>query len=86
MIGGLSLTFLLCLATASQFLEGAIPVAFGGALRVDGLSALVLVLCGFVGLVSGTCASRCASIQIRPSAPCGRSAREAPAHVPAAME
>jgi hydrogenase-4 component F len=54
MIGGLSLTFLLCLATASQFLEGAIPVAFGGALRVDGLSALVLVLCGFVGLVSGT--------------------------------
>jgi len=53
MIGGLSLTFLLCLATASQFLGGEIPVAFGGALRVDGLSALVLVLCGFVGLLSG---------------------------------
>ncbi len=30
------------------------PAAFGDALRVDGLSALVLVLCGFVGLLSGT--------------------------------
>ena len=29
------------------------PGAFGDALRVDGLSALVLVLCGFVGLLSG---------------------------------
>jgi hydrogenase-4 component F len=28
-------------------------VAFGASLRVDGLSALVLVLCGFVGLLSG---------------------------------
>jgi hydrogenase-4 component F len=54
MIGGLSLTFALCIATAGQFLNGAIPVAFGGALRVDGLSALVLVLCGFVGVLSGT--------------------------------
>ena len=52
--GGLSVTFVLCLATASQFLDGAIPSAFDDALRVDGLSALVLVLCGFTGLVSGT--------------------------------
>ena len=54
MIGGRRLTFVLCLATARQFLGGAIPAAFGDALRVDGLSALVLVLCGFVGLLSGT--------------------------------
>jgi hydrogenase-4 component F len=53
MIGGLALTFALCLATAGQFLGGVIPAAFGDALRVDGLSALVLVLCGFVGLISG---------------------------------
>ena len=53
MIGGLALTFGLCLATAGQFLAGVMPVAFGDALRVDGLSALVLVLCGFVGLLSG---------------------------------
>jgi hydrogenase-4 component F len=53
MIAGLSLTFLLCLATAREFLGGTMPMAFGGALRVDGLSALVLVLCGFVGLLSG---------------------------------
>ncbi|HLG58700.1 MAG TPA: proton-conducting transporter membrane subunit [Vicinamibacterales bacterium] len=52
-LGGLALTFLLCLATASQFLSGVLPTAFGDALRVDGLSALVLVLCGFVGLLSG---------------------------------
>jgi hydrogenase-4 component F len=52
MAGGLLLTFILCLATASQFLGGHVPVAFGEALRVDGLSALVLVLCGFVGLLS----------------------------------
>ncbi len=51
-IGGLAVTWLLCLATASQFLDGAIPTAFDEALRVDGLSALVLVLCGFVGLLS----------------------------------
>jgi hydrogenase-4 component F len=54
MVGGLALTFGLCLAIASQFLSGMIPAAFGEALRVDGLSALVLVLCGFVGLLSGT--------------------------------
>ena len=54
MLGGLLLTFGLCIATARQFLGGAIPVAFGEALRVDGLSALVMVLCGFIGLLSGT--------------------------------
>ena len=53
MIGGLAVTFALCLAVAREFLGGAIPAAFGDALRVDGLSALVLVLCGFVGLLSG---------------------------------
>ena len=53
MVGGLALTFGLCLATAGQFLGGQIPSAFDEALRVDGLSALVLVLCGFVGLLSG---------------------------------
>jgi hydrogenase-4 component F len=54
MVGGLLLTFGLCIATARQFLAGAVPTAFGDALRVDGLSALVLVLCGFIGLLSGT--------------------------------
>ena len=39
MAGGLALTFGLGLATANQFLEGAIPTAFSDALRVDGLSA-----------------------------------------------
>ena len=53
MAGGLALTFVLCLATANQFLGGGTPAAFADALRVDGLSALVLVLCGFVGLLSG---------------------------------
>ena len=53
MVGGLALTFGLCMATAGQFLRGVTPAAFGDALRVDGLSALVLVLCGFVGLISG---------------------------------
>jgi hydrogenase-4 component F len=53
MVTGLALTFGLCLATASQFLAGDLPAAFADALRVDGLSALVLVLCGFVGLLSG---------------------------------
>jgi hydrogenase-4 component F len=52
LVGGLLLTFGLCLATANQFLGGIVPAAFGDALRVDGLSALVLVLCGFVGLLS----------------------------------
>ena len=54
LVSGLAVTFLLCLATARQFLSGATPAAFADALRVDGLSALVLVLCGFVGLLSGT--------------------------------
>jgi hydrogenase-4 component F len=53
MVSGLALTFLLCIATARQFLAGSFPSAFDEALRVDGLSALVLVLCGFVGLLSG---------------------------------
>ena len=53
LIGGLAATFGLCLVTAGVFLSGTVPAAFGDALRVDGLSALVLVLCGFVGLVSG---------------------------------
>jgi hydrogenase-4 component F len=53
MAGGLALTFGLCLATATRFLRDATPAAFADALRVDGLSALVLVLCGFVGLLSG---------------------------------
>lgn len=53
MIAGLLVTFVLCLATARQFLSGATPAAFSDALRIDGLSALVLVLCGFVGLISG---------------------------------
>jgi hydrogenase-4 component F len=53
MAGGLLLTFILCIAVAGRFLRGDVPAAFDGALRVDGLSALVLVLCGFVGLLSG---------------------------------
>jgi len=53
MVGGLALTFGLCLAIAGQFLAGSTPASFDDALRVDGLSALVLVLCGFVGLLSG---------------------------------
>ena len=54
MVAGLFVTFGLCLLTARRFLDGTIPAAFGDALRVDGLSALILVLCGFVGLLSGT--------------------------------
>src|SRR3989304_3635746 len=53
LVSGLAVTFLLCIATARQFLEGSPPSAFADALRVDGLSALVLVLCGLVGLLSG---------------------------------
>jgi hydrogenase-4 component F len=53
MVGGLALTFVMCLAIARQFLAGSVPTSFGDALRVDGLSALVLVLCAFVGLLSG---------------------------------
>ena len=54
LVGGLALTFGLCIAVARRFLAGHVPAAFGDALRVDGLSALVLVLCAFVGLLSGT--------------------------------
>jgi hydrogenase-4 component F len=51
-VSGLAVTFGLSVAVAAQFLRGVIPAAFGDALRVDGLSALVLVLCGFVGVLS----------------------------------
>jgi hydrogenase-4 component F len=54
LVGGLLLTFVLCIAVAHQFLGGATPAAFGDALRIDGLSALMLVLSGFVGLLSAT--------------------------------
>jgi hydrogenase-4 component F len=50
---GLAATFALALATAGQFRGGSVPTAFGETLRVDGLSALVLVLSGFVGLLAG---------------------------------
>lgn len=53
LVGGLALTFALAVGTASQFLAGAVPGAFDEALRVDGLSALVLVLSALVGLMSG---------------------------------
>ncbi len=51
-LAGLAATFVLALATAGRHLAGTEPAAFGGALRVDGLSALVLVLTAFVGLLS----------------------------------
>jgi hydrogenase-4 component F len=53
LVGGLALTFVLALAVARAFLAGSVPTAFGETLRVDGLSALVLVLSGTVGLLSG---------------------------------
>ena len=53
LVGGLAATFLLSIATAGRFLAGSGPAAFGEALRVDGLSALVLVLSAFVGLMAG---------------------------------
>jgi hydrogenase-4 component F len=53
LVGGLGVTLALAAATAAQFLGGATPSAFDEALRVDGLSALVLVLSAFVGLMSG---------------------------------
>ena len=53
LVCGLALTFLLSMATARQFLAGSLPTAFEEALRVDGLSALVLVLSAFVGLMAG---------------------------------
>jgi hydrogenase-4 component F len=52
LLGGVASTFALCLATARQFLGGTMPAAYSDALRVDGLSALVLVLCGLVGLLA----------------------------------
>jgi hydrogenase-4 component F len=52
-LGGLLTTFALALTTAGRSLARETPVAFGGALRVDGLSALVLVLTAFVGVLSG---------------------------------
>jgi hydrogenase-4 component F len=53
LVVGLAATFALAIATAREFLAGSLPTAFGEALRVDGLSALVLVLSAFVGLMSG---------------------------------
>jgi hydrogenase-4 component F len=53
LVGGLALTFALAVLTAGRFLQGEVPSAFHEALRVDGLSALVLVLSAFVGLMSG---------------------------------
>ena len=53
LVAGLAATFALATLTARQFLQGSLPSAFGEALRVDGLSALVLVLSAFVGLLSG---------------------------------
>lgn len=52
LVAGLGATFVLALLTAGQFLGGSPPGAFDDALRVDGLSALVLVLSAFVGLLS----------------------------------
>jgi hydrogenase-4 component F len=53
LVAGLGLTLILSIATAGEFLAGPVPTAFDDALRVDGLSALVLVLSAFVGLLSG---------------------------------
>jgi hydrogenase-4 component F len=53
LVVGLAVTVVLSIATAADFLGGSVPSAFGDALRVDGLSALVLVLSALVGLLSG---------------------------------
>ena len=53
LVGGLAVTLVLSIFTAGQFLAGGTPSAFDEALRVDGLSALVLVLSALVGLLSG---------------------------------
>jgi hydrogenase-4 component F len=53
LVVGLAVTFGLSIATAGEFLAGPPPSAYGDTLRVDGLSALVLVLSAFVGLMSG---------------------------------
>lgn len=52
LVGGLALTLVLAIATARQLLAGSPPTAFGEALRVDGLSALVLVQSAVVGLLA----------------------------------
>lgn len=52
LVGSLAVTFACALGTAGQFLAGAVPSALDDALRVDALSALVLVLSAFVGLLS----------------------------------
>jgi hydrogenase-4 component F len=54
LVGGLAATLVLAIATARQFLLGSPPSAFREALRVDALSALVLLLSAFVGFMSGT--------------------------------
>lgn len=51
-LAGMLATFGASLATAGRFLGGEVPQALGAALRVDGLSALVLVLTAFAGLLS----------------------------------
>jgi hydrogenase-4 component F len=53
LVGGLLATLGVAVATAFDLLAGTPPTAFGDALRVDGLSALVLVLCALVGLLAG---------------------------------
>ena len=53
LVGGLAVTLVFSIFTARQFLAGGTPSAFEEALRVDGLSALVLVLSALVGLLSG---------------------------------
>jgi hydrogenase-4 component F len=53
LVGGLAATLVLAVGTAEEFLAGGVPSAYGDALRVDGLSALVLVLSALVGLLSG---------------------------------
>lgn len=53
LVGGLAATLALAVATAFEFLGGSVPQAFSESLRVDGLSALVLVLSALVGLLSG---------------------------------
>jgi hydrogenase-4 component F len=54
LVAGLAITLALSIGTAGIFLGGSTPTAFDEALRVDGLSALVLVLSAFVGLLAGT--------------------------------
>jgi hydrogenase-4 component F len=53
LVCGLGATFMFSVGVARRFLAGSTPAAFDEALRVDGLSALVLVFSSFVGLLSG---------------------------------